>query len=76
MANFLLNALQSFWASTGSPGNTSSPLILAPSALKLTREAEAYEEETLDIAEKLAEVLASVWVLQIHSDDFYMKCLH
>lgn len=53
-----LTALQSFWISTGSPRNTPSPLVPALSALKLTLEAEAYRVETLDTAEKLAEVLA------------------
>lgn len=53
-----LTALQSFWISTGSPRNTSSSLVPALLALKLTCEAEAYEVETLDTSEKLAEVLA------------------
>lgn len=44
--------------SLGSPGNTSSPLVPALSALKLSWESKAWKMETLDTAEKLAEVLA------------------
>ena len=41
-----------------SPGNTSSLLVPALSALKLAWEAEAYKVKTLDTAEKLTAVLA------------------
>lgn len=44
--------------SMGSPGDTSSPLVPALSALKLSWEAKTWKVEILDTAEKLAEVLA------------------
>lgn len=44
--------------SMGSPGDTSSPLVPALSALKLSWEAKAWKVEILDTAEKLAEVSA------------------
>lgn len=43
--------------SMGSPGNTSSTLVPALSALKLSWEAKAWKMETLDTAEKVTEVL-------------------